>query len=40
MGKSTEVYQLKDLVRKDDAGEAEPDNDIISDIANNWAFLD
>lgn len=40
MGKSTEVYQLKDLVRKDDEGEVEPDNDKISDIANSWVFLD
>ena len=40
VGKATELYLLKDLVRKDDAGDPEPDNDKISDIANCWIFLD
>lgn len=38
--KTTELYPLKDLVRKGDDGETEPDNDKISDIANSWLFLD
>ena len=40
VGKTTELYPLKDLVRKGDDGETEPDNDKISDIANSWLFLD
>ena len=40
VGKSTEIYPLKDLVRTGDNNELEPDNDKISDIANNWVFLD
>lgn len=40
VGKTTELYPLKDLVRRDDDGETEPDNDKISDIANSWLFLD
>lgn len=40
VGKTTELYPLKDLVRNGDEGETEPDNDKISDIANSWLFLD
>ena len=40
VGKTTELYPMKDLVRKDDAGEPEPDNDKISDIANSWLFIE
>ena len=39
VGKSTELYLLKDLVRFDDHGNAESDYDKISDIANSWVFL-
>ena len=39
VGKSTELYPLKDLVRTGDDGKPEPDNDNISDIANKWVFL-
>jgi hypothetical protein len=38
--KTTELYPLKDLLRTDDDGNLEPDNDKISDIANNWLFLE
>ena len=40
VGKSTEIYFLKELVRTDDEGNPEPDNDKISDISNNWIFLE
>ena len=40
VGKSTELYPLKDWLRTDDDGNLEPDNDKISDIANSWVFLD
>ena len=40
VGKTTELYQLKNLVRTGDNGKFEPDNDKISDIANSWLFLD
>ena len=40
VGKSTEIYPLKGLVRIGDDGKVEPDNDKISDIANTWVFLD
>ena len=40
VGRSTELYPLKDLLRTGDNGKPEPDNDKISDIANNWVFLD
>ena len=39
VGKSIELYPLKDLVRTDDDGKPEPDNDKISEIANKWVFL-
>lgn len=39
VGKSTELYPLKDLVRTGDDGKPEPDNDKISEIANKWVFL-
>lgn len=39
VGKSTELYPLKDLVRTGDNGKPEPDNDKISEIANKWVFL-
>jgi hypothetical protein len=40
VGKTTEIYPLKSLVRKGDDDMLEPDNDKISDIANSWLFLD
>ncbi len=40
IGKTTELYPLKDLVRPSDDGRSEVDNDKISDIANTWMFLD
>ena len=40
IGKTTELYPLKDLVRTGDDGNPEADNDKISDIANTWVFLD
>lgn len=39
VGKTTELYPLKDLVRTDDNGNPESDNDKISEIANSWVFL-
>ena len=39
VGKTSELYPLKDLVRKGEDGETEPDNDKISDIANSWFFI-
>ena len=39
VGKTTELYPLKELVRKGEDGETEPDNDKISDIANSWFFI-
>ena len=38
--KETEIYPLKDLVRTGDDGHQEEDIDKISEIANNWIFLD
>ena len=40
VGKTTELYPLKDLVRIGDDGELEANCDKISDIANSWIFLD
>ena len=40
IGKTTELYPLRDLVRLGDDGKPEVDNDKISDIANSWIFLD
>ncbi len=40
VGKTTELYPLKELVRIGDDGKPEPDVDAISDIANKWVFLD
>lgn len=40
VGKTTELYPLKDLVRIGDDGKTESDCDKISDIANSWLFLD
>ena len=39
IGKTTELYPLKDLVRKGYDGQPESDFDKISDIANSWLFL-
>ena len=39
VGKTTELYPLKDLVRIGDEGNTESDYDKISDIANSWEFL-
>ena len=40
VGKTTELYSLKDLVRPGDDGKPEPDNDKVSEIANKWVSLD
>ena len=40
VGKTIELYSLKDLVCIGDDGHPESDYDKISDIANNWIFLD
>ncbi|GJG32766.1 hypothetical protein PRMUPPPA20_08750 [Xylanibacter ruminicola] len=40
VGKTTELYPLKDLVRTGNDGKTESDCDKISDIANSWLFLD
>ena len=40
VGKTTELYPLKDLVRTGDDGNPEADFDKISEIANSWIFLD
>ena len=40
VGKTTELYPLKDLVRTSDDGKPEPDNDKVSEIANKWVFID
>ncbi len=40
IGKTTELYPLKDLIRTGDDGNPESDCDKISDIANSWVFLD
>lgn len=40
VGKTTELYPLKDLVRTGDDGNPEADCDKISEIANSWIFLD
>lgn len=40
VGKTTELYPLKELVRTGDDGKLEVDNDKVSDIANKWLFLD
>jgi hypothetical protein len=39
IGKTTQIYPLKDFVRTDDNGTPEPDNDKISDVANSWVFI-
>lgn len=38
--KTMEVYPLASLLRDDDNGGLEPDNDRIDEIANSWLFLD
>lgn len=40
VGKTTELYPLKDLVRTGDDGNPEADCDKISEIANSWIFID
>lgn len=40
VGKSTELYPPKDLLRTGDDGNLEPDNDKTSGIANSWVFID
>ncbi len=40
VGRTTELYPLKDLVRTGDDGKQESDCDKISDIANSWLFLE
>lgn len=39
-GNSCESYSLRDLIRQSEEGGKEPDIDRISDIANEWLFLD
>jgi hypothetical protein len=39
IGKTTELYPLKDLVRTGEDGKPEPDYDKVSEIANSWLFL-
>lgn len=40
IGKTTQIYPLKDFVRTDDNSTPEPDNDKISDVANSWVFVE
>ena len=40
VSESTEIYNLRDLVRLDDNGEQESDCDKISEIANSWIFIE
>lgn len=40
VGKTTELYLLKDLMRTGEEGKLVPDCDKISGIANSWLFLD
>ena len=40
VGKETEIYPLKDLVRTGDDDQPEEDVDKISEIANGWIFFD
>ena len=40
VGKTAELYPLKDFVRLGEDGKPESDCDKISDIANSWLFLD
>jgi hypothetical protein len=40
VGKNTELYPLKDLVRTSDNGKPESNSDKISEIANSWIFLE
>ena len=37
---NTELYSFSSLLRDDENGGYEPDNDKIDDLANNWLFLD
>ena len=39
IGKTTQIYPLRDFVCTDDNGNTEPDNDKISDVANSWVFI-
>ena len=39
VGKTMELYPLVELIRSDDYGKPEPDNDKISEISNSWLFL-
>jgi len=38
-GKTTELYDLKNLVRTGDDGQPEADFDMISQVANSWLFV-
>ena len=40
VGKTTELYPLKDMVRKAEEETLEPDIDKILNIASSWIFLD
>ena len=39
VGKTTEIYPLRTLVRTGDDGKPESDYDKISEIANSWIFV-
>lgn len=39
VGKTTELYDLKTLVRTGDDGKPETDFDKVSQIANSWLFV-
>ncbi|MBR5037100.1 MAG: hypothetical protein IKX65_00025 [Prevotella sp.] len=40
IGNTTELHPLKELVRVGEDGKPEADYDMISEIANNWLFVD
>ena len=40
VGKTTELYPLRDLVRPGENGTPEADGDRISEIANSWIFIE
>lgn len=40
VGKTTELHDLKTLVRTGDDGKPEPDTDKVSQIANSWLFIE
>ena len=40
IGKETELYSLKNMVRTGDDSKQEPDCDTISEIVNSWLFIE